>query len=300
MIINRNNYEEYFLLYIDRELNRKEQLMVEDFVRLHPDLENEFSLLRQTIAIPPVMIFEGREKLLKEEKRRRIFPIFWMQVAAILMILLAGGWFLLLITGEAKNNNESADPSKQLALHQDRSNPDGNKKEVPESAAKPANPAGSENPQNGNPAAVTNSANGQKEHLIDGTKTRPRKKRNTPVGINLPNSSYVKPDLAENPEKKSPESSEPISPSTELPSTINPPSPASLKTVVEADRFGGQGRQPSTNPYDSQSILVFSNHNKTVTGFFKKLLAKSGDEPVTADNRKRKIKISAFQFNLSK
>ena len=96
------------------------------------------------------------------------------------------------------------------------------------------------------------------------------------------------------------------------PSIVHPPSLSSLKTVAEVDRFGGQGHQPSTappstvngqpstNPDNSQSILVFNNNNKTVTGFFKKLLAKSGNEQVTADNRKRKIKISVFQFNVSK
>jgi len=36
MTINRNNYEEYFLLYVDRELNGDEQNMVEEFVKLHP------------------------------------------------------------------------------------------------------------------------------------------------------------------------------------------------------------------------------------------------------------------------
>ena len=71
MTINRNNYEEYFLLYIDRELNRDEQLMVEDFVRLHPDLEKEFNLLKQTIALPPVVVLEGKDKLLKEENTFR-------------------------------------------------------------------------------------------------------------------------------------------------------------------------------------------------------------------------------------
>ena len=327
MTINRNNYEEYFLLYIDRELGHDEQLMVEDYVRLNPDLEKEFSLLKQTTAIPPVMVFEGKEALLKEEKERRIFPLFWMRIAATLIILLAGGWFLLVITGR-KGHPENITASNQIAIRKD-----GNKTKIPELSAKPANQLNSENAENlqgENPVAVTSSANGQKENLIGGTKTKSvsGKKANPAVGTNPsnpPSLSSLKtadeadrfggqgrqpstnsdiPDVAQN--NQLPEINVPN------PSIVHPPSLSSLKTVAEVDRFGGQGHQPSTappstvngqpstNPDNSQSILVFNNNNKTVTGFFKKLLAKSGNEQVTADNRKRKIKISVFQFNVSK
>ena len=163
MTINRNNYEEYFLLYIDRELGRDEKLMVEDYVRQNPDLEKEFNLLKQTTAIPPVMVFEGKETLLKEEKERRIFPLFWMRIAATLIILLAGGWFLLVITGR-KGHPENITASNQIAIRKD-----GNKTKIPELSAKPANQLNSENAenlQNENPVAVTNSANGQKENSI--------------------------------------------------------------------------------------------------------------------------------------
>ncbi len=50
MTINRNNYEEYFLLYIDRELADGERQMVEDFVRRHPDLEKELAALKQPLS----------------------------------------------------------------------------------------------------------------------------------------------------------------------------------------------------------------------------------------------------------
>ncbi|HEY4156107.1 MAG TPA: hypothetical protein VGM24_11785, partial [Puia sp.] len=114
MIINRNNYEEYFLLYIDRELNRDERMMVDDFVVRHPDLEKEFNALKQTIAAAPRMVYEGKEKLLKENKRR-IYPVYWMRLAATLIILLAGGWFLLLVTGKTRRPDGPVSPSKEVA-----------------------------------------------------------------------------------------------------------------------------------------------------------------------------------------
>lgn len=52
MNINRNNYEEFFLLYADKELSADEKELVELFVKQNSDLEEEFIMLQQSVLKP--------------------------------------------------------------------------------------------------------------------------------------------------------------------------------------------------------------------------------------------------------
>ncbi|CAN5116593.1 hypothetical protein BH20BAC1_BH20BAC1_19420 [soil metagenome] len=52
MSINRDNYEEYFLLYADNELPDSEKIEVLRFIRENPDLEDEFKMLLGTVLKP--------------------------------------------------------------------------------------------------------------------------------------------------------------------------------------------------------------------------------------------------------
>lgn len=68
MNINRHNYEEYFILYMDNELSVDDRQMVEDFVRMNPDLKDELDVLLQSRLIPEKnIVFEGKEELLRNE-----------------------------------------------------------------------------------------------------------------------------------------------------------------------------------------------------------------------------------------
>ena len=65
MNINRHNYEEYFILYLDNELSSEQRRSVEEFVQLHPDLQEELELLQQTKFTPDEqVIFSQKEELL--------------------------------------------------------------------------------------------------------------------------------------------------------------------------------------------------------------------------------------------
>jgi cytoskeletal protein RodZ len=52
MEINRNNYEEYFLLYADNELSPTEKKVVEIFLQENVDLKEEFLMIKMTVNSP--------------------------------------------------------------------------------------------------------------------------------------------------------------------------------------------------------------------------------------------------------
>ena len=75
MRIDRQNYEEYFILYVDNELTAAHRLLVEEFAQKHPDLEEELVLLYQSRLTPDKnIVFEGKEELLKEESNSFVDP----------------------------------------------------------------------------------------------------------------------------------------------------------------------------------------------------------------------------------
>ena len=100
MQINRQSYEEFFLLYADGELNESEKKAVEEFINVNPDLAGEFSLIQETVMQPDAsIIFENKELLFKdEEEERKVIYMRWFRIAAAVVILIAFsviGWVFL-------------------------------------------------------------------------------------------------------------------------------------------------------------------------------------------------------------
>ena len=68
MNINRNNYEEYFLLYADNELSQTEKKVVEIFVQENVDLKEEFLTIQLTVnASDEEVKLLDKSFLIKEE-----------------------------------------------------------------------------------------------------------------------------------------------------------------------------------------------------------------------------------------
>jgi hypothetical protein len=72
MRIDRQNYEEFFLLYVDNELNVEQKKQVELFVFENPDLEEELVMLRQSKLVPDsAVIFPDKFRLTKHEEEQQ-------------------------------------------------------------------------------------------------------------------------------------------------------------------------------------------------------------------------------------
>lgn len=70
MNIDRHNYESFFLLYTDNELDAAGRKAVEDFVRQNPDLEKELALLQQSVfPADEEVTFDGKQDLFRSEGR---------------------------------------------------------------------------------------------------------------------------------------------------------------------------------------------------------------------------------------
>jgi len=67
-IINRYNYEEFFLLYVDGELTAAEKASVDSFLENNPDLLHEFQSLQSAILMPEEEISFNKSSLFKSEE----------------------------------------------------------------------------------------------------------------------------------------------------------------------------------------------------------------------------------------
>ena len=68
MKIDRHNYEEFFLLYVDNELTHEQKRSVEQFVQENPDLAIELEILQQTtLHADHSIVFEAKESLIRKE-----------------------------------------------------------------------------------------------------------------------------------------------------------------------------------------------------------------------------------------
>lgn len=66
MNITRHNYEEFFLLYVDNELSATDRKAVEEFAEQHPDLQEELTMLQQSMFRPDEeIVFDNKESLLQ-------------------------------------------------------------------------------------------------------------------------------------------------------------------------------------------------------------------------------------------
>jgi len=297
MEINRTNYESFFLLYLDRELNANDRRVVEDFLHEHADLQKEFNLLQKTIQWPTDLVFESKETLYRSEKKRKIIPRIGLRVAAALVLILTGGWYLRTVIN---NHNQQVAGREQKAL----------------ALAKHAGLL-----------PIIQSGNPQKENKPSETLVQASRVAEKQLSKNIPSDvsglraktiqQKAAPDLGMHSELLSPENQDEAlivtkhstevvelqngtNPSAALvtePVLVKAATPALLLSVSQdKDLLPGRSLHPQNPSMESAiSVIALDEHNKTIAGFFKKLTRHiPADE--TADNNK-KLRVSVFQIS---
>lgn len=67
MELNKENYEEYFLMYADNELTQQERQAVEMFVASHPEYTQEFQDILSTVQMPDDVSLSDKTFLMKNQ-----------------------------------------------------------------------------------------------------------------------------------------------------------------------------------------------------------------------------------------
>lgn len=325
MEINRNNYETFFLLYLDRELNPSEMVDVENFVASNADLQKEFSLLSQTILIPVQTEFSEKELLFRKEGKRRVIPIYWTRIAAAVVVLVLGTWLMTTqLTGNQKSGIAGSDNKKNIVPPKGSSSGQNTNKMNGDEAGVPA--AANDKNQLAVQQIITAQNKNQATDQQNGTTSKNPSVRNSgtsknnikPLNDLSGKNSTVQPLVSGNPDAQTPSSGENPEGSTlaihkssaqelqpvnsqnatdpkqisSLPGSHSPVlliTPGATENVRYENALSVENEDQTDNAI---SVVALNDKNKGITKLFKKLTRQA-----PADENARKVRVSVFQFS---
>jgi hypothetical protein len=315
MEINRNNYETFFLLYLDRELNLSEMSEVERFVNDNGDLQKEFSILSQTVLIPAHTEFDQKELLFRKEEKRRVIPVYWTRIAAAVAVLVLGTWLITtqlsgkLGTGIAgSDNKKSVVPVKNKRSDQKVNDANNTAKDPlivtvnKNELAGQQNITATKNQSVGNTAKVKTTVKLEKD--LSG--------KNNPVQpLGSVRQDIQNPSSGENPEgsvlamqKSIVRELQPVDSRNELDPKQILTQPGSHSTALLIAATGATENVPHVRDDNAAfvenedqsdnaiSVVALNDKNKGITRLFKKLTRRA-----PAVENDRKVRISVFQFS---
>ncbi len=113
-MVNKENYEEYMMLYADRELNEAEEKALLAYVLKHPELDAELNAYTATQLQPDnTLVFENKEELLQKPAKRIALVRNWKFYAAAACALLLFGTFFFQ-TESTTTNSPIAQTTKTI------------------------------------------------------------------------------------------------------------------------------------------------------------------------------------------
>ena len=106
-VVNRNNYEEYLIAYIDNELNDQEKIDFFKFAMAHPQVKEELAVYQQTKLQPEKeIVFANKEVLYRREEKVKVISMQWWKIAVAAAVILGIG----LTTVSILNKKETVVP----------------------------------------------------------------------------------------------------------------------------------------------------------------------------------------------
>jgi hypothetical protein len=299
-------HADYFLSYIDGELEGRDLVAMEEIIRHHPNGLNELEQWRKTIAYPDTsIIFPDKKSLYRKEEDKKIFWLPWIRIGAAAAI--AGVVVLLLLPGvrpERRGSGASAGTGSVRHLDQVTAS----RQPVVKPAASPASPSPSPSPSpiqaviknKKNAPAVTSLA--AATLYSTGAKTDPVTKE---VALLQPESTRL-PAAAR---LRLPE------PSAEMPGGLPPPDQtlaANRNIEVNAvmvtgtdipkdqSSFATEALQDKANGQENNGFVMDERSDKSkLRGVFRKVVRTFGKTADRDKDGQRQVLIGAFQFALN-
>ncbi len=297
MDINRDNYEGFFLLLLDRELGPAEMREVEKFLEENADLQKEFALLQETVFTPANIVYDGKDLLLHKEEKRRIIPLFWLRIAASVALVLAGSGIIFTIT---KNHSSENTVPKEFAVT-------GDSKLKSESAIKPFSKINDttgtnrlvQNPGQKNGAGNREFVKNKNQRIRAPQKNKGRSPSVSNERLNAPD-EWMMQDVPVTARQKT------GTPDLQSGATatggnarqvsiiaagLTASTPA-LTAIPANQIIKNEIPEPDYQTDNAISVVALNERNKSITGFFKKITRRA---PVNENDRK--LRVSVFQIS---
>jgi hypothetical protein len=315
--VTENNFEEYFILYGDNELNNEEKDWVEQFVYRHPQHQATFELIQAARLEPDTSIsFPNKQSLYRKEKDERVIVMRWWRIAvaaAVLLFLGGASWYFV------SNNQKPTEPAVAVkpALKQEGSK-SANTAPVPNADRQLANASKDITSKDINDEIVSDAvATNKKIQSVKNTAKEERpSSENTLIAVNK--TDIKKSQGSSNTQAESivtpPEATEKteVMASTEKPNLIEKPAAASK--VIDGpvsppglDELDGNDASPiatyASNSDDRIEVLNTSISSKSkMRGFFRKVGRVVGKAtnigPSEEREEKKGVRIASFQIAL--
>jgi hypothetical protein len=308
--IGIDNYEEFFLLYIDNELNESGKEAVEKFVLQQPQLQDEFSLLKQTVLPQEKIIFPNKKLLYIKEERRAI-P-YWTRIAAAAAFIgVAALVWWIVPHGNGNINNTTVatvqskkqtakpaqsektaqpvtqsftDTSKQLAVTEQAKNKIRNEPSVVKAEKKTVKPVGKNTQAENKNIALNNKKD--KDRISAEPEKVTSEKKEEPVEKNEPLIANINSE-SDNPNK------DPL----EKAKSINAVNSPNLNNLVQPAVY----KELNTNEDDNlQSTLYIGNmglNKNKVRGIMKKVGGLFAGKSKNSPDEKGKVQVAGFELN---